>query len=130
MTSPTQRTLKFLRDAGAAAVVLERWNQYARIRQDIWGADILARQGQLLMAIQATSSTNHSARVEKARANPDTLNWLNCGVPYYVYSWGKKGARGKRKLWTLKITQLSLTESNTITTLTHGSEITDSGHRS
>jgi hypothetical protein len=123
MTSPTQRTLKFLRDTGATARVVEHWNGYAKRRIDLWGADILARQGQLLMAIQTTSDSNHSDRVEKAKANPDTLNWLGTGVPFYVFSWGKKGARNKRKLWTVRITQLSLTDDNKIITLTHGSEI-------
>jgi hypothetical protein len=123
MISPTQRTLKFLRESGATAVILERWNQYARRRIDIWGADILARQGRLLMAVQTTSDTHHSDHVESATANPDTRHWLDCGVAYYIISWGKKGARGKRKLWTVRITQLVLTDNDNITTLTHGSEI-------
>jgi hypothetical protein len=123
MTSPTQRTLKFLRDSGAVARVVEHWNSFAKRRIDVWGADILARQGRLLMAIQTTSDGNHSDRVEKARANPDTRNWLDTGVGFYVISWGKKGARNKRKLWTVRITQLVLNGNDRITTMTHGSEI-------
>lgn len=123
MTSPTQRTLKFLRDTGAVARVVEHWNGYAKRRIDLWGADILAKQGRQLMAVQTTSDSNHSDRVEKAKVNPDTRNWLDTGVTFYVFSWGKKGARNKRKLWTVRITQLCLTDNDTITTLTHGSEI-------
>jgi hypothetical protein len=129
MTSPTQRTLKLLRDMGANAIVLERWNQWARRRMDVWGADILALHGRLLMAIQATSDANHSHRVTKAIADPNVRNWLDGGVAFYIYSWGKKGPRGKRKVWKVKITQLITNADNSITTLTHGSEILSTGYR-
>lgn len=124
MTSPTQRTLKFLRDIGAVARVVEHWNGYAKRRIDLWGADILAKQGRLLMAVQTTSDANHSSRVEKSKVDPDVRNWLDTGVGFYVISWGKKGARGKRKLWTVRISQLVLNlPDDNIIVLTHGSEI-------
>ncbi len=58
------------------------------------------------MAVQSTSGSNHSSRVTKSLDNPAVLNWLHCGVAFYVYSWAKKGARGKVKRWQPKITQL------------------------
>ena len=41
--SPTQRTLKRMRESGDYALVkvVERWNAFARIRQDLWNFDIL-----------------------------------------------------------------------------------------
>lgn len=127
MTSPTQRTLAFLRKIGANAKVLERYNIYAKKRQDVWGADILACRGRFLWAIQTTSATNHSNRVEKSLANLEVRNWLKCGIPFYIYSWGKRGPRGKRKLWTLRITQILLTPGGTIKTVDHGGEIHNTG---
>jgi len=76
------------------------------IRRDLWGADILVRQGAMLLAIQSTSGSNHSSRVTKSLANPAVMNWIHCGVAFYIYSWAKKGPRGKRKVWTPRITQL------------------------
>ena len=36
-SSPTQRSLKLLRDEGYTAQVVERWNPHARVRQDLFG---------------------------------------------------------------------------------------------
>ncbi len=111
MRSPTARTLNFFRKQGAIAESVEKWIPIPKhpgggVRRDLWGADILVRQGALLMAVQSTSGSNHSSRVTKSLANPAVLNWLHCGVTFYIYSWAKKGARGKVKRWTPKITQL------------------------
>jgi hypothetical protein len=111
MRSPTARTLDFFRKQGATAEVVEKWINIPNhpgggIRRDLWGADILVRQGALLMAIQSTSGSNHAHRVTKSLGNEAILNWLHCRVAFYVYSWAKKGPRGKRKVWTPKITQL------------------------
>ena len=111
MRSPTARTLKFFRDQGAIAEVVEKWIPVPKhpgggIRRDLWGADMIVRQGSLLMAIQSTSGSNHANRVTKSLANTAIMNWIHCGVTFYVYSWSKRGPRGKRKVWTPKITQL------------------------
>ena len=37
MSSPTQRSLQHCRKNGWIAGVVEKWNQYARIRQDLFG---------------------------------------------------------------------------------------------
>lgn len=115
MRSPTARTLNFFRERGATARVVEQWVGFKKkdgaggppgVRRDLWGADILVRQGGLLMAIQSTAGASHSARVTKCLANPDLLNWLHCGVAFFIYSWAKRGPRGGRKVWTPRITQL------------------------
>ena len=107
--------MKFFRDQGAEARVVEQWIDFHKgpgfkgrpgVRRDLWGADLLVRQGSLLMAVQSTSGSNHSSRINKSLGNPEILNWLHCGVTFYVYSWAKKGPRGARKTWQAKITQL------------------------
>lgn len=55
-----------------------------------------------IIGIQATSGTNHSARVSKALAEPRLNAWLNAGAKFAVWSWAKQGARGKRKRWLLR----------------------------
>ena len=65
--TPTQRTLKYLREIGYHAEVVERWNPHARIRQDLFGfGDIIAirwgESGPLL--VQCTGGANMSKRVE------------------------------------------------------------------
>lgn len=115
MSSPTQRTLAHLKKLGFDAAVVERWNPYAKIRQDMFGFVDITAFGQeefgsefkfklpLALLIQATSGTNHAARKEKIEANAVADRISRNGSAYVeVWSWAKKGARGKRKLWSLR----------------------------
>lgn len=110
--SPTQRSLAFCRRRGMTAQVVERWNPYARVRHDLFGCiDIVAcvapgfappgiRNG--ILGIQACAAASHAARRAKAMAEPRLRQWLDAGGQFEIWSWGKKGARGKRKLWELR----------------------------
>jgi hypothetical protein len=109
MRSPTEHTLNYLKKIRAEARVVERWNPWAKRRHDLWGADILARQGMKLLAIQSTSGAHHADHVKTACANPDVQNWLVCGVAFEIWSWSRQGKAGKRKLWTPRVTQLICT---------------------
>ncbi len=105
--TPTQRTLKRLRELGYTAEVVERWNHYAQVRQDLFGfVDIVAcGMGEPLRFIQATSASNHAARERKIESLPVAREIATApGAIVYVWSWGKKGARGKVKSWTLRAT--------------------------
>ena len=95
MSSPAQRTLQALRREGYLAAVAEKWNPHSRTRADLFGfADVLAvRQGAPVLAVQATSSSNHSARVRKAQAFPALRVWLAAGCAFEVWSWRKSGRR-------------------------------------
>ena len=80
--SPTQRTLKKLRDSGdyPLVAIVERWNAVAKIRQDLFGIiDLLAIdiKGNTV-GIQVTSYSNVSARLRDA-------NWV-----LLVQGWHKK----------------------------------------
>jgi hypothetical protein len=107
--SPTQRTLKHLRAQGYVAAVVERFNPYVRIRQDLFGCiDILAVGAgcQGVLAVQTTTTANMYARIEKCRANPVFPIWKEAGNRFIVHGWAKRGGRGARKLWTLKEAEL------------------------
>ena len=102
--SPTQRTLAHARKLGYLCAITERWNVYAKIRQDLYGfIDVLAFDKDNIIAIQTTSGSNHAARVEKILASPIAMAWLvQVNRKIEVWSWAKQGPRGKRKTWVLR----------------------------
>ena len=110
MTSPTQRTLKHLRDAGYYAAIVEHFNPFVKIRQDLFGiGDIVAVHVEHpgVLMVQCTSASNMSSRVKKILAAPVTPTWIAAGNQIEVWGWSKKGARGKRKLWTLTVVPIT-----------------------
>lgn len=88
--TPTARSLKKLRDDGYLAQVVEHWNHYARVRNDLFGfGDILAvREAEVLM-VQATSRSNVSARVTKIAEHENTARVRMAGIRIEVWGWGR-----------------------------------------
>lgn len=98
--SPTQRSLKHLREMGCFAQITEKWNPFAKIRQDLFGVvDVLALglDGSTI-AVQTTSGSNVSARVRKIAEAPATPFMRKAGWKIIVHGW-RKNAKGK---WTLR----------------------------
>lgn len=93
--SPTERSLKYLKGLGYKAAITERWNSFAKIRQDLFGiVDVLALKPGETLAVQCTSSTNVSSRVNKV-ADHENTPWLrDAGWRIEVHGWtkGKRGA--------------------------------------
>jgi hypothetical protein len=109
MSSPTSRSLAYLRELGYQAKVVEHWNQYAKIRQDLFGVDILAlKPGEPVLVIQATSGSNHAARRTKLDGEGFTALWEGAGAQLEVWSWSKQGPLGNRKVWTLRREEVSV----------------------
>lgn len=109
MSTPTQRTLAAARELGWHGAVVEKWNHFVKRRQDLMGCIdvILWRDGSDgVLGVQATSGTNHAARVSKIRTllgeREDLRQWLMAGNRVEVWSWSKMGKAGKRKTWTLR----------------------------
>ena len=103
--SPTQRSLKVMRDRGYTVAVVEHWNQWARIRQDLFGfIDLLClgEDGQVV-AVQTTSASNVSARVTKISEHPNLAVVRRAGWRIVVQGW-RKAANGK---WTLREVDIS-----------------------
>ena len=125
MTSPTQRTLAELRKRGYLAGVVEKWNQYARVRQDLWGwVDIVALHPgtEELLFIQTTSTSNAAARVDKILKWPGTPALIALGTKrsVEVWSWrkvvssskkGKRDGQERRKVWEVKIDRVMSSSS-------------------
>lgn len=102
-TDPTQRSLKVLRERGFTCGIVEKWNSHVMVRQDLFGfADIIAmKPGDGIWAVQVTTSSNVAAHRAKIYGEPRHQVWLKSGGQIWLHGWSKKGARGKRKLWTL-----------------------------
>lgn len=80
--TPTARTLKWLREHGFVADVVEKWQTFP-------GA--------------GGSGGAHAARRSKIEALELAQKIRESRVVHIeVWSWAKQGARGKRKLWTLR----------------------------
>lgn len=117
-TSPTARTLAECRKRGWAAQVVERWNPHAKVRVDLFGViDLIAivppadpleprpvvgDRGYIL-AIQACAGSTHANRRDKILAEPRAREWVEAGGHLELWSWSQRGAKGKRKLWTLRV---------------------------
>lgn len=116
-TSPTQRSLKLLRDQGWTVDITEHWVSLHRkpgskgprgVRRDLFGCiDLVALRHGELAGIQTTSGPG-SARIAKIKAEPRMVTWLEAGGTLYVHGWAKRGARGKRKLWDCRVIKLTL----------------------
>lgn len=107
--SPTQRALAHCKKNGWVAAVVERWNPYARVRQDLFGIIdlvILDGQGGGPLGVQVTSGSNVAARITKAKAEPRLQHWLASPARFQVWGYSKQGPRGKRKVWTLRVETL------------------------
>lgn len=98
-TSPTQLSLKHLREQGCLAAVTERWNAFAKIRQDLFGVvDVLgiAPDGTTI-AVQTTSAGNVASRVQKIADSPATPYMRKAGWRIMVHGWRKLKGR-----WTVR----------------------------
>lgn len=110
-TSPTQRTLAWLRNQGYTAAVTEHWNAHVRRRQDLFGIiDIIAVGDGETIGVQATSNSgsNVPSRVTKILESDNTAAWLKGGNRLLVVGWAKRGPRGKVKRWTPLIREIGI----------------------
>lgn len=111
--SPTERSLKLLREAGYSACVVEKWVPSSPagykgpiITRDAWNfGDILAVRIGLPGAtlVQTTTASNMAARITKIHQIAEAGIWLAAGNRIVVHGWRKSGDRGKRKVWSCRI---------------------------
>ena len=89
---------------GYTAAVVERWNPHARIRQDLFGVvDVIGiREGETL-AVQATSGSNVSSRVNKIADHVSTPLIRAAGWGFEVHGW-RKNAKGR---WECRVVDVS-----------------------
>jgi len=93
--SPTKRSLKLMRDQGYLCEVTERWNPFAKIRQDLFNfVDILCIKDGKTVAVQTTSYSNMSARIKKIKELDTYPIVRSAGWEIVVHGW-KKDKAGK-----------------------------------
>ncbi len=94
----TQRTLKRMKESGDQVLVqvVEKWNGYARIRQDVWNFDILGISitGET-HAIQVTTYGNMNARIKKITDAEATPHLRDADCVLLVEGWKKVDNRWK-----------------------------------
>ena len=96
-TSPTQKALKELRAAGWTVGIVEHWNPFAKIRQDLYGCiDLVCMlKGCPLLAVQVTSRSNLTARMTKSRAVAEM--WVSTGANFQVWGYGTTKTKGRKR---------------------------------
>ena len=101
-TSPTQRTLQECKRRGWPAEVVEKFNFYTKRKRDLFKfIDIIAITPDGVLGIQATTGAHHADRAAKASAQEHYGAWVKV-AKFAIWTWSKRGERGKRKLWTLR----------------------------
>lgn len=101
-TSPTQRSLKHMRDAGYLCAIVEKWNMHAKIRQDLYGfIDVLAIKGDDIVGVQACIGGDVSTRIKKI-IDHENYPQVIAAMRIQVHGW-RKNAAGR---WTLREVEL------------------------
>lgn len=104
MGSPTQRSLKLLRDSDWDIEVVEKWIPGANIRRDLFGIiDLLGVKGMQTLGVQTTSYSNLSARLKKMGDSPMIGKLREAGWLLEAHGW-KKNKAGK---WEVKVVDVS-----------------------
>lgn len=115
--SPTQRTLKAIREQGRLCGIVEKFNQYAGkfgIRQDLFGfIDIIAIDPEDgIVAIQSCGQDfrGHIRKLTEER-NDIVFEWLK-HAPCELWGWRKVKLKkgGKAMRWRPRIADLSISE--------------------
>jgi hypothetical protein len=97
MSSPTQRALKELRKRGWKVYITEKFNAFARIRQDAFGfGDLLGIdiESKKIVLVQVTSGANHAARITKIKGIQEAYDWIDSGGLILVMSF-RKNSKGR-----------------------------------
>lgn len=107
--SPTARSLAFCRAQGWLYAQASWWEHYAKCRKDLCGVIdyvVFDGKGGGVLGVQFTDETSVSKRLDKAKASALLLQWLNAPARFEVWAWGKRGERGARKEWVLRVEEV------------------------
>jgi len=105
MVSPTQRSLKLLRDEGYFCAVAEYWNSFTKTRKDLFGfIDIVALKDGETLAVQTTTNKNAPARIRKIEGLDSYPIVKRAGWKVVVHGWRKLKSTNK---WECRIERLN-----------------------
>ena len=105
--SPMARSLENLRQRGYEVAIVEHYNHHSKKTYDLFGwADILGVKNGVTIGVQTTTTDNMAARVKKMGENIVLPVCKAAGWKIECHGWAKRGGRGERKLWALKLVEL------------------------
>lgn len=122
-TLSLQRSKQWLERDGWKVWIVEHFNPWAHIRQDLFGmCDLIAirsdRAGVTGIQACGEDSAEHirkllegwtdEKRTKTYGPNEFLPIWLQAGNPFFLWSWRKRGERGKRKTWQLREIEMVL----------------------
>lgn len=88
--TPSQRSIKHLRDDGYQVANVEHYNAFTKRKHDLFGCiDLLAIGNGETLAVQVTSKSNMSARVKKIEESEALPEMLRSGWRVIVHGWWK-----------------------------------------
>ena len=112
--SPTQRTLRYLREQGHVAAIVEKWNPHVGIRQDLFGfIDIIALDPEKgVIGVQSTGQdfAGHYRKLTTERYQ-EVSDWLKTpGTSLLLIGWRKLKVKrgGKAMRWSPRIQEITL----------------------
>ena len=112
-TSPTQLSLKLMKERGYKCEITEKWNPFAKIRQDLFGFIDVLCIGDGVVGVQTTSYSNMSARVKKIREHENFQRVHDAGIKVLVQGWHKKDNRWQmREVEVIPQNRAALSEDN------------------
>lgn len=121
-TTPTQRTIRALRNEGMRCAIVEKWNAYAPrgdggrgIRQDLFGIiDVLAlKPGEGFLGVQCCAGSGYQKHLRKLLIdhNQECHDWLETPTGLLqIWAWRKVKVKrgGKAVRWEAKIKSITL----------------------
>mgnify|MGYP006863446199 CR=1 FL=1 len=110
-TSPMQRSLKVIKDAGLPYWKVEYWQPWARRRIDLFNIIDLIVLDSGIIGVQITGADIASHRIKILETEKNyTIAWLKSGGLLEVHSWRnlvvKRGMKAKK--WNCKIADVLL----------------------
>lgn len=121
---PLQRSKTYLEEKGWHVWIVEVWNSWAHIRVDmyglhdltairhdqrgIWGINACEDNGAVSEHIKKYLDGWDHPKKGRQPPNPHLACWLAGGNRFSIFGWGKRGDRGKRKTWTLRVVDFYL----------------------
>ena len=109
MTSPTARSLAYLRKQGYITQVVEKFNTFSHKRIDLFNCiDVVAICNWKLgvLGVQVTTRGHLPERVRKCEKEPMMKAWLLAGNRLEVHGWSLMGRKLKRKKYEIKIVEI------------------------
>ena len=100
--SPMELSLQLLRKEGYRCGITEKWNPFAKVRNDLHGyVDIEALNAtrNIALHVQTTTLSNINARINKIKEGSAWLDWLAISPTHKieVHGWALQRERGTKR---------------------------------